>query len=433
MNEEFNDLIGIINDYLKKLNPEFDNEEEFKNELAHRLDDEYGWQWETEKRFLTNRLANEQEISYDLFGVKNNKAFIIELKHVICNEQGIPNNPPAFPYDVLKDCVKIELAIGRNLAECNEFEEIYGISIGLSNFTKYWDQEYQAANWASNYIEKIKPNNIIDTTGIIRTNVNEGNEFTRIYRNRRCHISLGLKWNGEWRGTEKNNWKYLILTTDDKNPEYQHDPESSDTIPFINENGKRNFLAKRNLRQIPSMAAKTAQLLLGNPHPNDGGLTVIDTLTLSEGDRPAWTMRRTGPLQEGWRREVVWIPSVEHMLDDGLLMAALYAFKCETVREKFLSFSDKLGSNRLEIYEDLSVEQRHELYRLCRGIEDFPRIELTVYHGSGLIPCIGTLAYYRMEYEVLMPVYSRSSSWFSRDMTVNVELPPVPEFIDYRK
>lgn len=180
------------------------------------------------------------------------------------------------------------------------------------------------------------------------------------------------------------------------------------------------------------MASMTAQILLCDPHTYDDDPSAIDTITLIEGSRPAWIIRRTGRLQPGWQREIVWIPSVEHMLDDGLLMAALYAFKCETVREKFLSFSDKLGSNRLEIYEDLSVEQRHELYRLCRGIEDFPRIELTVYHGSGLIPCIGTLAYYRMEYEVLMPVYSRSSSWFSRDMTVNVELPPVPEFIDYR-
>jgi hypothetical protein len=180
------------------------------------------------------------------------------------------------------------------------------------------------------------------------------------------------------------------------------------------------------------MAAKTAQLLLGNPHPNDGGLTVIDTLTLSEGDRPAWTMRRTGPLQEGWRREVVWIPSLEHMLDDGLLMAAIHAFKSETVREKFLSFSDKLDANRLEIYKDLSVEQRHELYRMCRELEDFPKVVLAVYAGSSLITNIGTMAYYRMEYEVLMPVYTSSYSRWSQQTNTKGELPKVPEFIDYR-
>lgn len=33
------------------------------------------------------------------------------------------------------------------------------------------------------------------------------------------------------------------------------------------------------------MPATTARLLLGNPHPNDGGLSAIDTISLTEGDR----------------------------------------------------------------------------------------------------------------------------------------------------
>ncbi len=178
------------------------------------------------------------------------------------------------------------------------------------------------------------------------------------------------------------------------------------------------------------MAATTAQLLLGNPHPNDGGLSVIDTMILTEGSRPAWILHRAGPLQPGWRREVIWIPSIEHMLDDGLLMAAIHAFKSEPLRARFSSFSDKLDCNRLELYDDLSVEQRHELYRLCRELDDFPKVVLTVYAGSGLIPCIGTLAHYRMECEVLLPVYTRTYSRWTQQTTFTGELPPVPEFID---
>ncbi len=69
---------------------------------------------------------------------------------------------------------------------------------------------------------------------------------------------------------------------------------------------------------------------------------------------------------------------------------------------------------------------------MCRDLEDFPKVVLAVYAGSSLITRIGTLAYYRMGYEVLMPVYTRTGCWLSQGMSVNVELPRVPEFIDYR-
>lgn len=255
MNEEYKNLIQIINDYLEGLKELFNNEEKFKNNLVNYLNGiNNGWRWKTEQSFSTNALANEQEIFYDLFGVNNEKAFIIELKHVICNNQGIPHDAPAFPYDVLKDCVKIELLIRKSIDESNKFKNISGASIGLTNFIRYWDENYETTGWASNYIRKIKPQDISNANGILRTNTTEANEFARIYTNKRCHISLGLNWNGEWRNTEVENYRYLILTTFDKNPEYQHDPESSDTIPFINPEARLNYLNIRALGYIPHLA-----------------------------------------------------------------------------------------------------------------------------------------------------------------------------------
>lgn len=246
MDNEYNDLVELIDHHLASINESFSSESKLRNNLKEYLNKlNIGWQWVTEKSFRTNRLTNEKEIFFDLFGIKDNKAFIIELKHVKCNKQGIPHDRPAFSYDVLKDCVKIELAIGKSLIESNEFEKIYGISIGLTNYSGYWDENYQTTGWAKNYILKIKPNTVNDIRGIINTHIGGNNEFSTIYKNRRCHISFGLIWNGKWRNTRMKDYRCLILTTRDTNPEYLHNPDSSNTIPFIKPKGKETFLKIR--------------------------------------------------------------------------------------------------------------------------------------------------------------------------------------------
>lgn len=39
------------------------------------------------------------------------------------------------------------------------------------------------------------------------------------------------------------------------------------------------------------MAATTAHILIGRAHPNDGGLVTVHRIELSEGSRPAWTLK----------------------------------------------------------------------------------------------------------------------------------------------
>ena len=129
----------------------------------------------------------------------------------------------------------------------------------------------------------------------------------------------------------------------------------------------------------------TAQLLVGYPHPNRGGMSAIHTLELTEGSRPAWTLRSTSRLHPRSRR-VIWIPTIEHMLEDALLMAAIHAFESEPVRATFMKFSEKVDAGRLELYRDLTVEQREELYLQCRQLEDFPKVVLTVYEDSYIAP-----------------------------------------------
>jgi hypothetical protein len=166
----------------------------------------------------------------------------------------------------------------------------------------------------------------------------------------------------------------------------------------------------------------TAQLLVGHPHPNRGGMSAIHTLELTEGSRPAWTLSSTSRLYPGSQR-VIWIPTLEHMLEDALLMAAIHAFESEPVRATFRKFSDKVDAERLELYQDLTAEQRAELYLQCRQLEDFPKVVLAVYEDAYISPQIGILAHYRMECEVLMPVFSRTYSRWSNETTIKGELP----------
>lgn len=167
----------------------------------------------------------------------------------------------------------------------------------------------------------------------------------------------------------------------------------------------------------------TAQILIGNPHPNRGGITAIHKIDLTEGSRPAWNLHSVDHSSVR-TRSVVWIPTIEHMLDDALLMAAIHAFQSEPIRSMFSSFSDKIDESRLELYEDLTSSQRQHLYKQCRELEDFPKVVVMLFEDSCLNSYIGVIADYRMECEVLMPIYTRLYSNWTRETMINGELHP---------
>ena len=79
------------------------------------------------------------------------------------------------------------------------------------------------------------------------------------------------------------------------------------------------------------MATWTAQILVGNSHPNHGGITAGYQLFLSENDRPCWECFPIFPprLGEVLKNEghTVWIPpGPGSILECGLLMVALHCF-----------------------------------------------------------------------------------------------------------
>ena len=171
------------------------------------------------------------------------------------------------------------------------------------------------------------------------------------------------------------------------------------------------------------MAATTAQLLIGNPHPNNGGLHTIHKLELTEGYRPAWILTQlTDSAKTTAGREKIWIPTIDHMLDDALLMAAIHAFQAERIIELFCEFSDKITSSRLALYDDLTAEQRQTLYQECRALNNFPKVILVVFSESSMVAHLEVLSKYSMACEVLTPVYSRSFCPLTKRIIIKDEL-----------
>ena len=139
---------------------------------------ENGWQWQREARLATDCLINERGVSIDIMGLHDAHGILaIELKYVTatycrkckynCDK---PSNEPAFPYDIAKDCLKIELLMKR-LAKPRQapFTEhmqdipsylVTGYVIALTSWPGYWGANGtgQPRDWARHFRTKISQN-----------------------------------------------------------------------------------------------------------------------------------------------------------------------------------------------------------------------------------------------------------------------------------
>ncbi len=165
------------------------------------------------------------------------------------------------------------------------------------------------------------------------------------------------------------------------------------------------------------MATITAQILVGHAHPNHGGVTPTHRLYLSENSRPAWILApetvfaREGVTQNG---KITWIPTVENMLEDALLMIAIHVVRDPTVSEAAERFLRSKSSSLVTLYEDIDRKDLEQLYEKCRAAEINSKLVLTIMDGSTVAGQLKVLEKYRMDVEVCTPRYSRShSQWHS--------------------
>src|SRR5438067_1181956 len=94
-------------------------EDEFQLSLGKKLEQMTGsdrWSWRywrrNEEKFETAALTNKKTIKVDIVGRHPEKGMIaIELKYAPASPRrgDVPGDPPAFPYNLAKDCLRLDL------------------------------------------------------------------------------------------------------------------------------------------------------------------------------------------------------------------------------------------------------------------------------------------------------------------------------------
>ena len=168
------------------------------------------------------------------------------------------------------------------------------------------------------------------------------------------------------------------------------------------------------------MASLTAQILIGSPHPNDGGIIPSHYLFLSENDRPSWSLVGANISQENGKEfsKIVWIPTYETLIEDAVLMVAIHILKNEEIVNMATELSNKIDSELLELRSDLDDDQRDRLYQKCRELTEFPKMIISIFKSSSIEKQLIALENYKMEIEVCTPIYSRLYSRWTENFQV---------------
>lgn len=161
------------------------------------------------------------------------------------------------------------------------------------------------------------------------------------------------------------------------------------------------------------MGTITAQILVGSPHTNDGGLIPSHCLFLSENSRPAWVMFSLDTFgNTGESERIIWIPTVENMLEDAFFMIAVHVLKHRKIIKIAESYYPDITKDisRMVLYEHFSDFDRQRLYLKCCQLKDMPKMIISVFEGSSILGQLKVVESYEMNVEVCVPVYSRLSS-----------------------
>jgi hypothetical protein len=231
-------------------------------ELLNQATVQSGWSWQREIRYRTNSLRNKKAIAVDILGqdLDGKHSAAIELKYVPTNQNGNhAPNPLAFPYDLLKDCLKIELlSTQRTTPVKPELTKTptFGYSIGLTNVDRILDGTMKG--WSRNYLlalcaEQAKESVNFTIGPCIIESLPQATLEGVIYTNKRHHISLGAAWNGKWSKFGNKGFHFIMMSTDfrDKQVEYSHDLDDSHYIPFLREDVRAH--AQRRTAEIKKM------------------------------------------------------------------------------------------------------------------------------------------------------------------------------------
>lgn len=164
------------------------------------------------------------------------------------------------------------------------------------------------------------------------------------------------------------------------------------------------------------MATFDKMILIGSTHMYHGGIIPTHYMFLSQNSRPAWILVNQNIIEDKniSNTKIVWIPTVENMLEDAFLMIAVHINKNSKILELAKSFYSNIESNRIELYECFKESQREELYKNCRQIKDYPDLIITCFHSISNND-LDVIKKYKMDVMVCDKKYSRSHSVWSNE------------------
>ncbi len=168
------------------------------------------------------------------------------------------------------------------------------------------------------------------------------------------------------------------------------------------------------------MATLTAQILIGFSHMYNGGINPTHAMYLSENSRPAWILITQNVSDPVSNEKVVWIPTLENMLEDGLLMVALYVLQDKNVCAEAKRMFNWSNDTYIEAYNIKDMDRQH-LYTLCKNLEYRFKVILSVFKGSGISQQLQVLLEYGMEVEVCESGYNRNYNVWTESMETSGE------------
>jgi hypothetical protein len=167
------------------------------------------------------------------------------------------------------------------------------------------------------------------------------------------------------------------------------------------------------------MATFTSQILVGQKHTYDSGIiNITHTLYLSENSRPAWILTPIDELNANKQNQqkITWIPTLENMLEDALVMIGLYVLKDKELITLTNQYIKQPNNDFIELYNDVtSTDGLQELYNQARKIESSHKIILSVFQGSSIVNQLPVLKNYQNDIEVCKSIFTKEFSLWSNE------------------
>lgn len=157
------------------------------------------------------------------------------------------------------------------------------------------------------------------------------------------------------------------------------------------------------------MSACTCYAMIGRASREGEGLRATHTIRLIEGSQPAWKLEIPALLEEGKpAREIMWIPSLEHMFEDLIVMFGIHLIKTPELLDVAAEAGVDLMGNRVTI-NGLPDELRKALYAAARAVDGDFKLALMIFEGSHLYRprALSVLKEFVMDVEICRMTYKR--------------------------